>query len=85
MEHHKLFIEGSNCGEESTPFVTEILNAELSEARERRQNLKKCTVKLVQERITYRPMSLKASIPTFTRETMTTAFHTHKNQADCGF
>ena len=85
MEHHKLFIEGSKCGEETAPFVTEILTAELSEAGKKRQNLKKYIVKLDQEHTRNRLTSLKARTSTFTRETLTNAFHTPNNQADCGF
>jgi hypothetical protein len=85
MEHHKWFIEGSKWGEETAPFPTEILHAELSEAGKKRQNLKKYIVRLVQEHTRNRPTSLTARTSTFTRETLTNAFHTPNNQADCGF
>jgi len=60
---------GIQFGEDTTPFVMEILNAQLSEAGKKHQNLKKYIVKLVQEHSRFRPMSLKARTSTFTRET----------------
>jgi len=47
---------GSKCGEDTTPFVTEILNAELTEAGKKHQTLKKYIVKLVLEHSWFRPM-----------------------------